>query len=260
MDTIQKKTAATSHKSFHSTWTGTSAESLLCKAPSHFLGETLFLEVPSSFYVSLSPSFLSATPCLPPGRDMFLSAASAPVTLLHGGSQSGRSPLSSSILFASKIVCTWKMWSCVAPSCRRRWNSVESLMHTNLCRWCSYCWKMDCLIKHIIRHICCLASQIEVVFCTNFLVKFVNVHVIFALGHRARCKFLASLLVASQFWLFLTMKWISLRIRHSLYGEERKTAGSGSFFSGIFFFFVPFSFLFSLSFWGIRFGFIYQPC
>lgn len=137
------------------------------------------------------------------------------------------------------------MWSCVAPSCRRRWNSVESLMHTNLCRWCSYCWKMDCLIKHIIRHICCLASQIEVVFCTNFLVKFVNVHVIFALGHRARCKFLASLLVASQFRLFLTMKWISLRIRHSLYGEGRKTAGSGSFFfPGILFFlsFLFFSF------------------
>lgn len=58
---------------------------------------------------------------------------------------------------------------------------------------------MDCLIKRIIRHICCLASQIEVVFCTNFLVKFVNVHVIFALGHRARCKFLASLLVAANF-------------------------------------------------------------
>lgn len=192
-----------------------------------FIGETLFLEVFSSFYFSLSSSSLSPAPPLPPGRDMFLSAASVPVTLLHGGSQSGRSPLSSSILFASKIVCTWKMWSCVAPSCRRRWNSVESLMHTNLCRWCSYCWKMDCLIKHIIRHICCLASQIEVVFCTNFLVKFVNVHVIFALGHRARCKFLASLLVASQFRLFLTMKWISLRIRHSLYGEERKTAGSG---------------------------------
>ena len=58
---------------------------------------------------------------------------------------------------------------------------------------------MDCLIKRIIRHICCLASQIEVVFCSNFLVKFVNVHVIFALGHRARCKFLASLLVAANF-------------------------------------------------------------
>lgn len=184
----------------------------------------------------------SSSPLLPSGRDMFLSA-SVPVTLLHVGSQSGRSPLSSSILFASKIVCTWKMWSCVAPSCRRRWNSVESLMHTNLCRWCSYCWKMDCLIKHIIRHICCLASQIEVVFCTNFLVKFVNVHVIFALGHRARCKFLASLLVASQFRLFLTMKWISLRIRHSLYGEGRKTAQCGPFFfSGIFFMLSLFSF------------------
>lgn len=210
---------------FHFVWYKCRVSAMQCDKS--FFWETLFLEVRSSFYVSLSPSFLSATPCLPPGRDMFLSAASAPVTLLHGGSQSGRSPLSSSILFASKIVCTWKMWSCVAPSCRRRWNSVESLMHTNLCRWCSYCWKMDCLIKHIIRHICCLASQIEVVFCTNFLVKFVNVHVIFALGHRARCKFLASLLVASQFWLFLTMKWISLRIRHSLYEEERKTAGSG---------------------------------
>lgn len=227
MDAIQKKTAATSHNSFQSTWTGTSVESLLCNEPFFGGGRNTF-PWSSLFFLCLTlPSFPSATPCLPPGRDMFLSAASAPVTLLHGGSQSGRSPLSSSILFASKIVCTWKMWSCVAPSCRRRWNSVESLMHTNLCRWCSYCWKMDCLIKHIIRHICCLASQIEVVFCTNFLVKFVNVHVIFALGHRARCKFLASLLVASQFWLFLTMKWISLRIRHSLYGEERKTAGSG---------------------------------
>lgn len=227
MDTIQKKTEATHHDSFHSPLTGTSAESLLCNVPNHFFRKHFFLKFAPLFISPFPPaSSLSLPPPPPLGRDMFLSAASVPVTLLHGGSQSGRSPLSSSILFASKIVCTWKMWSCVAPSCRRRWNSVESLMHTNLCRWCSYCWKMDCLIKHIIRHICCLASQIEVVFCTNFLVKFVNVHVIFALGHRARCKFLASLLVASQFRLFLTMKWISLRIRHSLYGEERKTAGS----------------------------------
>lgn len=137
-------------------------------------------------------------------------------------SQSGRSPLSSSIRFASKIVCTWKMWLCVAPSSRRRWNSVESLMHANLCRWLSYCWKMDCLIKHIIRHICCLASQIEVVFCTNFLVKFVNVHVIFALGHRARCKILASLLVASQFRLFLTTEWISPEVQASHLYKNRK--------------------------------------
>lgn len=75
-----------------------------CAKP--FLWETLSPEVSSSFYFSLSPSFLSPAPLLPPGRDMFLSAASVPVTLLHGGSQSGRSPLSSSILFASKIVCT----------------------------------------------------------------------------------------------------------------------------------------------------------
>lgn len=66
-----------------------------------------------------------------------------------------------------------------------------SLMHANLCRWHQYCWKMDCLIKHIIWHICCLAGQIEVVFCTNFFVKFVNVHVIFVLGHGKWCKFQA---------------------------------------------------------------------
>lgn len=66
-----------------------------------------------------------------------------------------------------------------------------SLMHANLCRWHHYCWKMDCLIKHIIWHICCLADQIEVVFCTNFFVKFVNVHVIFVLGHGKWCKFQA---------------------------------------------------------------------
>lgn len=44
-----------------------------------------------------------------------------------------------------------------------------SLTHANLCRWHHYCWKMDCLIKHIIWHICCLADQIEVVFLYKFL-------------------------------------------------------------------------------------------
>jgi len=101
MNTLQKKTAATQHKSFHSPLAGTSAETLLCHMPNHFFGKHFFLEFPPLF---LSP-FPPPSP-LPPGRDMFLSAASVPMTLLHGGSQSGRSPLSSSILFASKIVCT----------------------------------------------------------------------------------------------------------------------------------------------------------
>lgn len=77
-----------------------------------------------------------------------------------------------------------------------------SLMHANLCRWHHYCWKMDCLIKHIIWHICCLADQIEVVFCTNFFVKFVSVHVIFVLGHGKRRKFQACHAgpICSRFW------------------------------------------------------------
>lgn len=88
-----------------------------------------------------------------------------------------------------------------AEAQRGRWNFC-SLMHANLCRWHRYCWKMDCLIKHIIRHICCLADQIEVVFCTNFFVKFVNVHVIFVLGHGMRRKFQACHAgpICSRFW------------------------------------------------------------
>lgn len=113
----------------------------------------------------------------------------------------------------------------------------KSLMYANLCRWRSYCWKMDCLIKHIIRHICCLASQIWVVFCTNFLVKFVNVHVIFVLGHRARYKFLACRLVPSQFGLFLRMNLFSLGERKKLIFYQKKI--SGSLFCFLFFSFYP---------------------
>lgn len=45
---------------------------------------------------------------------------------------------------------------------------------------------MDCLIKHIIRHICRLADQIEVVFFEQILdVKFVSVHAaVLDLGQR----------------------------------------------------------------------------
>lgn len=92
------------------------------------------------------------------------------------------------------------------PVCLQRPTEADqifcSLMHANLCRWHHYCWKMDCLIKHIIWHICCLADQIEVVFCTNFFVKFVNVHVIFVLGHGKWCKFQACHAgpICSRFW------------------------------------------------------------
>lgn len=45
---------------------------------------------------------------------------------------------------------------------------------------------MDCLIKHIIRHICRLADQIEAVFFEQIpFVKFVSVHAaVLDLGHR----------------------------------------------------------------------------
>lgn len=61
-----------------------------------------------------------------------------------------------------------------------------NLMHANLCRWPHYCGEMDCLIKHIIRHICCLADQIEAVFFEQIpFVKFVSVHAaVLDLGHR----------------------------------------------------------------------------
>lgn len=61
-----------------------------------------------------------------------------------------------------------------------------NLMHANLCRWPHYCGEMDCLIKHIIRHICRLADQIEAVFFEQIpFVKFVSVHAAVSdLGHR----------------------------------------------------------------------------
>lgn len=61
-----------------------------------------------------------------------------------------------------------------------------NLMHANLCRWPHYCGEMDCLIKHIIRHICRLADQIEAVFFEQIpFVKFVSVHAaVLDLGHR----------------------------------------------------------------------------
>lgn len=102
-----------------------------------------------------------------------------------------------------------------------------SLMHANLCRWHHYCWKMDCLIKHIIWHICCLADQIEVVFCTNFFVKFVNVHVIFVLGHGKWCKFQAChagpICSCFQEWsiffstMFIPEYWIRWDFLYTLY-------------------------------------------
>lgn len=60
-----------------------------------------------------------------------------------------------------------------------------NLMHANLCRWPHYCGEMDCLINHIMRHICRLADQIEAVFFEQIpFVKFVSVHaVVFGLGH-----------------------------------------------------------------------------
>lgn len=59
------------------------------------------------------------------------------------------------------------------------------LMQANLCRWPHYCAEMDCLINHIIRHICRLVDQIEAVFFEQIpFVKFVSVHtVVFGLGH-----------------------------------------------------------------------------
>lgn len=61
-----------------------------------------------------------------------------------------------------------------------------NLMHANLCRWPHYCGEMDCLINHIIRHICRLADQIEAVFFEQIpFVKFVSVHAaVLGLGHR----------------------------------------------------------------------------
>lgn len=61
-----------------------------------------------------------------------------------------------------------------------------NLMHANLCRWPHYCGEMDCLIKHIIRHICRLADQIEAVFFEQIpFVKFVSVHAaVLDLGQR----------------------------------------------------------------------------
>lgn len=61
-----------------------------------------------------------------------------------------------------------------------------NLMHANLCRWPHYCGEMDCLIKHIIRHICRLADQIEAVFFEQILfVKFVSARAaVLDLGHR----------------------------------------------------------------------------
>lgn len=61
-----------------------------------------------------------------------------------------------------------------------------NLMHANLCRWPHYCGEMDCLIKHIIRHICRLGDQIEAVFFEQIpFVKFVSVHAaVLDLGHR----------------------------------------------------------------------------
>lgn len=49
-----------------------------------------------------------------------------------------------------------------------------------------YCGEMDCLINHIIRHICRLADQIEVVFFEQIpFVKFVSAHAaVLGLGHR----------------------------------------------------------------------------
>lgn len=60
-----------------------------------------------------------------------------------------------------------------------------NLMHANLCRWPHYCGEMDCLIKHIIRHICRLGDQIEAVFFEQIpFVKFVSVHAaVLDLGH-----------------------------------------------------------------------------
>lgn len=61
-------------------------------------------------------------------------------------------------------------------------------MHANLCRWPHYCGEMDCLINHIIRHICRLADQIEAVFFEQIpFVKFVSVHAaVLGLGHRQK--------------------------------------------------------------------------
>lgn len=53
----------------------------------------------------------------------------------------------------------------------------SNLMHANLCRWPHYCREMDCLINHIIQHICRLADQIEAVFFEQIpFVKFVRAH------------------------------------------------------------------------------------
>lgn len=60
-----------------------------------------------------------------------------------------------------------------------------NLMHANLRRWPHYCGEMDCLIKHIIRHICRMGDQIEAVFFEQIpFVKFVSVHAaVLDLGH-----------------------------------------------------------------------------
>lgn len=126
-----------------------------------------------------------------------------------------------------KLYVHEKCASVFAKAHRGRWNFC-SLMHANLCRWHRYCWKMDCLIKHIIRHICCLADQIEVVFCTNFFVKFVNVHVIFVLGHGKRRKFQACHAgpICSRFW-----GWTDFFFPQGLFHNMRETdSGCAVFF------------------------------
>lgn len=156
----------------------------------------------------------------------------------YTGSRSGGAVTHSAPSTCSTLPCDWLQkvipfikYSICIPNCMHmknvpvclwrplggRW-FCRSLMHANLCRWHHYCRKMDCLIKHIIRHICCLTDQIEVVFWTNFSVKFVNVLVIFVLGHGKNRKKSWRVELA-PIWAYFC-RWSDFSTRFVLYQEE----------------------------------------